>query len=205
MNKIDLLLAGVGGQGIILASDILGEIAMDFGYDVKKSDVLGMAQRGGSVVSHVRLGEKIRAPLIAKGEVDFLLAFEKLEAARWAEYLGPESWVIINDQCTPPLSVSSGYEVYPSDEQIRDLLQSRTSKVYFIDALSLAEELGRRNVLNVLMLGFLSHLLPIDSDSWIRGVSELVPSKFLKLNIEAFHKGESQAERMVAKAVDKSG
>ena len=109
-TKIDLLLTGVGGQGNILASDIIGEVAIITGYDVKKTDTLGMAQRGGSVVSHVRIAEKVYAPLIKEGEVDFLLAFEKLESIRWANYLRPGGVAIINNYAVPPLSVNLGVE-----------------------------------------------------------------------------------------------
>ena len=115
MNKQDLLIVGVGGQGIVLASDILGEVALAAGHDVKKTDTLGMAQRGGSVLSHVRIADKVWSPLIKEGEVDVLVAFEKLEAVRWSYYLRSDGVAIINNQATPPLSISLGTHRYPSD------------------------------------------------------------------------------------------
>src|SRR4030042_1965648 len=117
-QKRDILITGVGGQGVVLASDIIGETALAAGYDVKKTDTLGMAQRGGSVVSHVRLAPKVWSPLIREGEADLLLAFEKLEAARWGHYLRPGGVAIVNNYEQPPLSVSLGKERYPSDKEL---------------------------------------------------------------------------------------
>ena len=120
--KQDILMVGVGGQGTILASDILGEVAIAAGYDVKKTDTLGMAQRGGSVISHLRIAEKVRSPLIKNGEVDFIIAFEKLEAARWSPYLRSDGLVVINNVAMPPLSVALGTDNYPDDEAIIDII-----------------------------------------------------------------------------------
>jgi indolepyruvate ferredoxin oxidoreductase beta subunit len=120
VKKQDLLMVGVGGQGIVLASDILGGVALAAGYDVKKTDTLGMAQRGGSVVSHVRVADKVWSPLIKEGEVDVLVAFEKLEAARWSYYLNEGGAAIVNNQTTPPLSVSLGTQRYPGDKEIEN-------------------------------------------------------------------------------------
>jgi indolepyruvate ferredoxin oxidoreductase beta subunit len=124
LKKLDILVTGVGGQGVVLASDIIGETALAAGFDVKKTDTLGMAQRGGSVISHVRLGEKVWSPLIKEGEVDVILAFEKLEAARWSHYLAPGAAAIINMYEQPPLSVSLGQENYPSDAEIAAALKT---------------------------------------------------------------------------------
>ncbi|MBM4450724.1 MAG: indolepyruvate oxidoreductase, partial [Chloroflexi bacterium] len=115
MDKQDILMVGVGGQGTILASDILGDVALAASYDVKKTDTLGMAQRGGSVISHVRLAKKVWSPMIKEGEVDILLAFEKLEAARWAHFLKPGGLALVNNHANPPLSVSLGTHRYPND------------------------------------------------------------------------------------------
>lgn len=197
MKKIDLLLSGIGGQGVILASNILAEVAIGFNYDVKKSDTLGMAQRGGAVVSHIRLADKVKSPLVQKGNVDVLLSFERLEAGRWVEYLSREGYAIVNNQCVFPLSVSSGYEAYPSREQMEQLLETATQRVYFVDALSMAQEMGNQNVVNIIMLGFLSFLLPIDANTWESGIAVRVPPKFRELNLDAFRKGRSEAERMV--------
>lgn len=153
---IDIQMVGVGGQGTILASDILAEAALLEGFDVKKSDALGMSQRGGSVVSHVRLGPRVYSPLVKQGEADVLVGFEKLEAARWAGHLRPGGLVIINDQAIPPFSVSSGFERYPSDETIMELLHRRTSRVFVVGGLALAQAAGNPRTLNAAMLGFLS-------------------------------------------------
>ncbi|MDY6835434.1 MAG: indolepyruvate oxidoreductase subunit beta [Chloroflexota bacterium] len=197
MKKIDLLLSGIGGQGVILASNILAEVAMDFKYDVKKSDVLGMAQRGGAVVSHVRLADRVRSPLVQKGNVDVLLSFERLEAGRWVEHLSREGYAIINNQSVFPLSVSSGYEAYPLQEEMEQLFKTATKRVYFVDALSMAQDMGNRNVVNIIMLGFLSFLLPIDADTWESGIAARVPPIFRELNLDAFRRGRSEAEKMV--------
>ena len=204
-KSIDLLLAGTGGQGIILASNLLGEVAMESGYDVKKSDVLGMAQRGGAVVSHVRLGDNVRSPLAQKGKVDVILSLEMLEAARWVEYLRPEGYAVVNEQCVLPVSVTSGYATYPSRGQIEELLKARTSRFYYVDALAIALDLGNRNVINLVLMGFLSHLLPIDADRWEKGISQRVPSKFRELNLEAFRQGRTVAMRIVGSNIDKLG
>lgn len=196
MKKADIVLAGVGGQGIVLASDILAEAGVVAGYDVKKSDVIGMAQRGGEVISHVRLGEKVHSPLIRKGGADFLLAFEKLEAARRVEYLQPGGVAIVNDQRILPLSVSSGGGTYPGDEQIQSLLASRTHRIFLVNGLALAEELKSLHILNVLLLGVLSHFLPIEREIWNSCIAQRVPPKFVELNLTAFATGQKQAERI---------
>ncbi|MFC1991081.1 indolepyruvate oxidoreductase subunit beta, partial [Chloroflexota bacterium] len=162
MKKINLLIAGVGGQGIILASDLLGEAAMAAGYDIKKTDTIGMAQRGGSVVSHVRIAPQVWSPIIKDGEVDIILAFEKLEAARWGSYLRPGGIVIINNQSLPPLSVALGKERYPGDEEITEILRRYTDSIYFIDGVSKARDLGNVKSFNVFMLGCASPFIPID-------------------------------------------
>jgi indolepyruvate ferredoxin oxidoreductase beta subunit len=185
-------MVGVGGQGIILASDIMSETALDAGYDVKKTDTLGMAQRGGSVVSHVRIARKVWSPLLKEGEVDILLAFEKLEAARWGYYLQPESIAIVNNQAIPPLSVNLGTQRYPSDEEIEDILKRRTERIYFVDGTSKARELGDIRVLNMFMLGYASHFLPIDVHTWKGRMSQRIPSNILQINIAAFNQGRKE-------------
>ncbi|MFH1484989.1 MAG: indolepyruvate oxidoreductase subunit beta [Chloroflexota bacterium] len=204
MRKVDVLMAGVGGQGIILASDVLSEVAMLSGYDVKKSDALGMAQRGGAVVSHVRIGEKVFSPMIKHGDADIVLAFEKLEAARWSGYLSQRSTVILNNQAILPLSVSSGVESYPSDKQIVDILRSRTAHVFVVPGQTLAEELGNVRTLNMLMLGFLSVFLPMERRMWMECVSQYVPPNLLDLNRRAFSLGRERAREMGAESVASS-
>ena len=186
-------MAGVGGQGIILASDIMGEASLAAGYDVKKTDTLGMAQRGGSVVSHVRIADQVWSPLIKKGEVDILLAFEKLEAARWSHYLRPGGIAIINNQVAPPLSVSLGTCQYPSDEDIKDILKWQTERIYFIDGTDWAKQMGDIRALNMFMLGCASLLLPIDVYIWKECMSQRMPSKILQVNVAAFDQGVKEA------------
>jgi indolepyruvate ferredoxin oxidoreductase, beta subunit len=190
-TKQDILMVGVGGQGTILASDILGEAAISLGLDVKKTDTLGMAQRGGSVTSHLRFGMKVWSPLISPGEADILLAFEKLEGARWVNYLKPGGIAVINDIAIPPLSISLGSQVYPRDEEIVASFQQRTSKICLIDGSKRARELGDQRTLNIFMLGFLSPILSIDIDhsKWKTIISKQLPSKILDINLKAFEQG----------------
>ena len=186
-------MVGVGGQGIVLASDILGEIALVSGYDIKKTDTLGMAQRGGSVVSHVRIASQVWSPLIKEGEVDILLAFEKLEAARWAYYLRPGGTAIVNNYAQPPLSVSLGTQHYPSDKEIEKILEQQTERVHFVAGTSRVKELGEIRALNMFMLGFVSLLLPIDVHIWMECLSQRIPSKILQINSAAFNQGRKEA------------
>ena len=199
--KKDILMTGVGGQGVILASDALAEIAMKAGHDVKKSDSLGMSQRGGSVVSHLRIAERVFSPMIREGKADFLLAFERLEGARWAHYLNKDGVAIVNDLAIPPLSVVGGASSYPSVEDVKDMLQRYAAKVYIIPATDIARDLGNPQVLNVLLIGFLSCFLDIDEDSYIDDLSQRVPPRFLQLNLKAFSRGreEALARRQVAR------
>lgn len=186
-------MTGVGGQGVILASDALGEIAMKAGYDVKKSDSLGMAQRGGSVVSHLRLGKQVFSPMIRKGGADFLVAFERLEGARWAEYLNEGGLAIVNDMAIPPLPVGSGPLNYPSTREVEEILRHYTDKIYMIRAAQIAQELGNPQVLNVIMIGYLSVFLDIEEKQYIDDLSHRVPQKVLQLNLQAFARGREEA------------
>lgn len=187
MTKLDFLLAGVGGQGIILASDVLAAVGLQMGYDVKKSEVHGMAQRGGSVTSHVRWDAKVYSPLIGPGEADIFLAFEKLEALRHIEMLCPGGIVLVNDYVISPLSVSSGNDRYPSDEHIKAMLAVVTPHYYLVPAMDLAESLGNARVNNVVLLGALSHFLSdVPVETWLEAVREQVPVKFVDLNQRAF-------------------
>ncbi len=194
MEKMDLLVAGVGGQGVVLASDIISETALSAGYDVKKTDTLGMAQRGGSVVSHVRLAEKVWSPLIKEGEVDLLLAFEKLESARWSHYLKPGAVAIINTYEQPPLSVSLTQEKYPTDDEIAATLKRRSDRIYFIDGNSRARELGNVRTLNIYMLGCFSVFAPLDVDVWKESISRRMPEKLRDINLTAFEMGRKEIE-----------
>jgi indolepyruvate ferredoxin oxidoreductase, beta subunit len=189
MVKLNILIAGVGGQGVVLASDILGEVALESDLDVKKTDTLGMAQRGGSVVTHLRIGEEVASPLIAEGEADYLLAFEKLEAARWSGYLRPRSFAIVNDLAIPPQSVRMGSESYPEDEEITHLLRRRAVEVMLVEGSRRAAEMGNSKVLNILMLGALSMMLPFNPETWEKVMARRLPPKILDLNLAAFKQG----------------
>ena len=194
MKKLDLLVTGAGGQGIILASDIIGEAAIAAGYDVKKTDTLGIAQRGGSVISNVRIARQVWSPLIKKGEVDILLALEKLEAARWVNYLRPGGIAIANNQALPPLSVSLGNARYPSDEEITNILKRRTDRVYFIDGTNRARELGNIRTLNMFMLGCASLFMPFKVQVWKDSISQRLPASIRQININAFNQGRKEVK-----------
>jgi indolepyruvate ferredoxin oxidoreductase beta subunit len=191
---MDLLVTGVGGQGVVLASDIIGETALAAGYDVKKTDTLGMAQRGGSVVSHVRLAPKVWSPLIKDGEVDLLLAFEKLEAARWSHYLRPGGVAIVNNYEQPPLSVSLGQEKYPAHDEIAAALKRLTDQVYFVDGNKKAKELGNVRTLNIFMLGCFSVFAPLKVETWIESISQRMPENIREVNLKAFKTGREEIE-----------
>ena len=192
VKKLDILITGVGGQGVILASDIVGEAALATGYDIKKTDTLGMAQRGGSVISHVRIGQRVWSPLIKEGEVDIIIAFEKLEAARWSHYLRPGAIAIVNNQALPPLSVNLGNERYPSDEEISNILRQWTDRIYFVDGTSRVRELGNIRTLNMFMLGCASLFLPLRVHVWKNTISQRVPFKVRQINIIAFNQGRKE-------------
>jgi len=196
MKKLDLLITGVGGQGIILASDIIGEAALTAGYDVKKTDTLGMAQRGGSVISHVRIGQRVWSPLIKEGEVDILVAFEKLEAARWSHYLRSGAIVIVNNHALPPLSVNLGNEHYPSDEEITNILRRRSERIYFVNGTSRVKEIGNIRTLNMFMLGCVSLLVPLKIHIWKDSISQRLPPSIRQINITAFNEGRKEGRNV---------
>ena len=189
MVNLNILIAGVGGQGVVLASDILGDVAMEAGLDVKKTDTLGMAQRGGSVAAHLRMGEKVASPLIGQGQADILLAFEKVEAARWTGFLKNGASVILNDHATPPLSVSLGTEFYPRDDEIMHILGHRAGQGILIQGSRRVAELGNSKVLNIFMLGALSALLPFTAELWQKVITKRLPPKILSINLTAFEQG----------------
>ena len=196
MKKFDLLITGVGGQGVIMASNIIGEVALAAGYDVKKTDTLGMAQRGGSVVSHVRLGPQVYSPLIMAGEVDILVAFEKLEAARWSHYLRPGAIAIVNDHALRPLSVNLGDECYPSDEEIVNIIRRGSERIYFINGSDRVKKLGNIRIINVFLLGCASVCLPLKIRVWQDIISRYVPPAVRALNITAFSQGRKEMGRV---------
>lgn len=194
-DKQDILMVGVGGQGIVLASDILGDVALAMGLDVKKTDTLGMAQRGGSVTSHLRIGRKVWSPLISPKEADILIAFEKLEGARWVNYIRPEGTVIINNLAIPPLSISLGTQKYPADRDMTASFKQRTSHIHVVEGSKETAGLGDIRTLNVFMLGFLSMLLPlkIGQEAWKQAIARRLPDKIVSLNMRAFEKGREVA------------
>lgn len=191
MAKYDFLLAGVGGQGTILAGDILAEVGLAAGFDAKKSEVHGMSQRGGIVESHVRWGDEVFSPLAERGAVDYILGFESLEAGRWAHYLAKNGKAIINRYQIPPLSVSSRKEQYPTEEEIVGLFAPRQGQIKWVDAIGVAKKLGNPALAGVVLLGALSRELNVDQAVWLKAIEELVPAKFRELNKEAFLAGRT--------------
>lgn len=192
MKKLDLLITGVGGQGVVLASDIIGEAAMATGLDVKKTDTLGMAQRGGSVVSHLRIAPRVWSPLISEGEVDLILSLEKLEAARWSHYLRPGGIAIINNYEQPPMAVSLGRERYPAYAEIAGALKRRTESIYLVDGTRRAAELGNVRTLNIFMLGCLSVFTPLKVSTWQENITRLIPERIREINLIAFEEGRKE-------------
>jgi indolepyruvate ferredoxin oxidoreductase beta subunit len=195
MKTTSVILSGVGGQGILLAGEVLATAAMNSGFDAKKSEVHGMAQRGGSVVAHVRFGEKVYSPMAKLGEADYLLAFERLEALRYLPMLKAGGTVVMNDQRIVPLSVTFGAGTYP--EKVEEMLAERAKAVEVIPALEIARELGNPNVVNLVMLGALSRFLPFPPETWEKSLEERVPKKFLDLNRKAFARGAQAAQARV--------
>ncbi len=190
MKPLNFVLTGVGGQGIVLSSDILCLVGMAVGYDVKKTDVHGMAQRGGSVISHVRLADQVFSPMVPLGGADYLLAFEKLEACRWAHYLHRDGVAVVSDEAIPTLAMESRTP-YPADDEIMSQLQQRAGQVQIVSAGSLAAGLGNPRVANVILLGALSRFVAIPAEIWLRAIAERVPPKVRELNRRAFELGRS--------------
>lgn len=197
MKDVNVLMVGVGGYGVILASDGMAEIGMVNGYDVKKTDSLGMAQRGGSVVSHVRWGQKVYSPMIKKGEVDFLLAFEELEAARWASYLRPGGAAIVADSVVIPVSSVKGNVPYPEWEKIKAILSQYSDKIYLVPAAKIAREAKNPRAVNMAMLGFLSAFLELPAEDWTDTMRRRLPEKFMKSSIDAFLKARAEGEAAI--------
>ncbi len=189
METVNFLITGVGGQGTILASDIMAAVGLAAEYDVKKSDILGLAIRGGAVVGHVRWGEQVHSPIVPEGRVDYLLAFEILECLRWLNQVRPAGTVLVNQQEIHPVTVSSGVATYPDEETVGQALRAATPNVYRIPGLEIARKLGDTRVLNVVLLGALSALLPVEPDIWESVLKERVPSRFVDLNLRAFQQG----------------
>ena len=184
----NIMIVGVGGQGTLLASKMLGCLLMDEGYDVKVSEVHGMSQRGGSVVTYVRFGEKVYSPLIDKGEADFILSFEKLEAARWLSYLKEGGQIVVSDQEIDPMPVVTGAAAYP--DGLIEKMAEEGAKVDAIPALTLALEAGSVKAVNIVLMGRLSRYFPeIPEEKWRKALESVVPAKFIELNEKAFTLG----------------
>jgi indolepyruvate ferredoxin oxidoreductase, beta subunit len=184
-------IAGVGGQGILVAADIIALAAMGSGFDVKKSEIHGMSQRGGSVLSAVKFGDKVSSPVITTGEADVLLAFEKLEALRQLHYLSDQGLLVVNDLQIDPLSVVAGNMEYPRD--IKQQLENKINpeNILLIDANKIALKAGNLRTMNVVLLGAISHKLPeISESSWKQAISQRVPQKFTEVNYRAFEMGK---------------
>lgn len=185
----NILIVGVGGQGTILASKVIAGVAMRMNLDIKVSEIHGMAQRGGSVVTQVRYGEEVFAPTISPGTADAILAFEKLEALRWHHYLAQGGTIIVNSQELYPLPVLSGSVEYPADiiEQIR--ASASLPRIIEVDALAIAEQCGSPKVVNTVLLGVLAGMLETDLEIWKDVIKETVPQKTVDINLAAFEEG----------------
>jgi indolepyruvate ferredoxin oxidoreductase beta subunit len=189
-KSYNFLLAGVGGQGTILASDVLAEVALAAGFDVKKSEVHGMAQRGGSVNTHVRWdAERVYSPLIGLGEADILLTFEEAEALRYAEFLKPGGVAVVNQQTIKPITVTSGGAHYPTEEELKAVYRELTDRLYLVPGTGIAQELGNTRAANVVLLGALSTFLDVPQKTWLTVIEKRVPVRYVELNRQAFLKG----------------
>ena len=187
METKNVMIVGVGGQGSLLASKLLGRLLLEKGYDIKVSEVHGMSQRGGSVVTYVRFGDKVYSPVIDKGQADFIVSFELLEAARWTEYLKPGGKIIVNTQKINPMPVIIGAAEYP--ENLLEKMQAAGLDVDGVDALSLAEQAGSAKAVNIVLMGRLSKYFDIPTEAWLAAIEASVPPKFLELNKKAFNLG----------------
>ena len=183
------LLVGVGGQGAILTAKVLVNGLMKAGYDVKMSEVHGMSQRGGSVVTYVRFGDKVYSPVIDKGEADFIVSFELLEGARWTEYLKPGGKIVVNTQKINPMPVITGAMAYP--ENLVEKMQAAGLDVDAFDALKLAEEAGSSKAVNIVLMGHLSNYFSFTQEEWLSALEQSVPAKYLELNRKAFTLGRN--------------
>ncbi len=187
MKTKNIMIVGVGGQGSLLASKLLGRLLLTRGYDIKVSEVHGMSQRGGSVVTYVRYGEKVYSPVIDKGEADFIVSFELLEAARWTEYLKKDGKIIVNTQQINPMPVIIGAAEYP--EKLTEKIKAAGLKLDAFDALKLAEEAGSAKAVNIVLMGRLSRYFDFTMEEWLDAIEKSVPAKFLELNQKAFRLG----------------
>ncbi len=191
----NIFLSGVGGQGTILASNILGNVLLGAGYDVKKAEVHGMAQRGGDVTTHFRFGRKVYSPIIKEGDVDYLVAFELLEGLRYINWLKPEAKVLLNNQSILPPSVSLGKAEYPKDVE-KIFRKHFKDNVWVVDGFGIARSLDNLQVANVVLVGALSGFFPdLSPERWTDAIRELLPAKLHDINIKAFYAGHAAAAK----------
>lgn len=184
MTTKNIMIVGVGGQGSLLASKLLGRILLNHGYDVKVSEVHGMSQRGGSVVTYVRFGQKVYSPIIDKGQADFIVSFELLEAARYTEYLKKEGRIVVNTQTINPMPVITGAAAYPA--HLTEKMETMGIEVDAVDALTLAEQAGSAKAVNIVLMGRLSRYFDFPAEEWLRALEESVPARFIEMNRTAF-------------------
>lgn len=187
METKNIMIVGVGGQGTLLASKLLGRLLLSRGHDVKVSEVHGMSQRGGSVVTYVRWGDRVYSPIIDKGQADCILSFELLEAARYTEYLKPGGRIIVNSQQINPMPVVAGVAAYP--ENLKEKLKNLGNEVDALDALALAEEAGSSKAVNLVLMGRLAKYFDFTQEEWQEAIEQSVPPKFLEMNRKAFRLG----------------
>jgi indolepyruvate ferredoxin oxidoreductase beta subunit len=189
METKNIMIVGVGGQGSLLASKLLGRLLMEQGYDVKVSEVHGMSQRGGSVVTYVRYGDRVASPVIDRGEADFIVSFELLEAARWISFLKPGGQIVTSTQQIDPMPVITGAMAYP--DNLVDKMKAAGVKVDALDCLALAKQAGSSKAVNIVLMGRLSHYFDLPEDAWMQAMEAIVPAKFLELNKKAFALGKN--------------
>ena len=188
MNEVkSVMIVGVGGQGTLLASRLLGNAMLRAGYDVKVSEVHGMSQRGGSVVTYVRYGKEVASPIIEEGGADYILAFEQLEAARFLPWLKPDGTIIVNTQCIDPMPVITGAAQYP--ENLIAKMEEKGVDVVAADALSLAEQAGSVKAVNVVLIGVMAKRMSLSKEDWMETIRATVPPKFIDMNLKAFELG----------------
>ena len=193
MKNVNIMVVGVGGQGTLLTSRIIGKTALNKGYDVKLSEVHGMAQRGGSVVTFVRIGDKIDEPVVEAGDADIIVSFETLEALRYAHFLKKDGIIVVNDCKIAPMTVVTGAEKYP--ENILDNLKKQ-HKVYAIDGGAIAEKLGNGKVLNSVVLGFAANFFDFSESEWLDTLKNTVPPKTVEINVKAFTEGLNYGRKL---------
>ena len=189
METKNIMIVGVGGQGTLLASKLLGRLMLSKGYDIKVSEVHGMSQRGGSVVTYVRYGDKVSSPVIDAGEADYIVSFELLEAARWLSYLKPDGQIVTSTQQIDPMPVITGAAQYPED--LVEKMRATGAKVDALDCLALANEAGSAKAVNLVLMGRLSHYFDLPEQAWMDAMEAMVPAKFLELDKKAFELGKN--------------